>query len=168
MKKTIIIFIVLLSSCSSRYYDIDYKGEKNYKSFYIVDTITISNPIKVFSKKYGGPFVFSKNKLKDYNQKWSFFMEPDVFICGFDLYYVLDYQSFKKYKYPDYGGCDEKESDIKVRDLEIYEYPKNTKFILGLINGNYYHIKHRSERYFRIPIKNLKSIYIKIVYPLCE
>ena len=65
--------VILLCSCSRVLYDISYKGETNYKEFYIVDTILIESPVRVFSEKYGGMFVLSNEKLKSYDGKIDFF-----------------------------------------------------------------------------------------------
>ena len=59
--------VILLCSCSRVLYDISYKGETNYKEFYIVDTILIESPVRVFSEKYGGMFVLSnENQYRDW------------------------------------------------------------------------------------------------------
>lgn len=169
MKNLLFVFLIILScSCSKVLYDINYKGESNYKTFYLVDTLTIESPVRVFSDKYGGMFVLSSEKLKQYKNDKSFFMEPDVFLLGFDLYRDIDVNDMKSINYPDNGGCELIKSDIAIEGLEIYEYPKNTKFLLGLINTNNYHVKHNSPEYFEIPIKHSKSVYHKMVYPLCE
>ncbi|MFV0547042.1 MAG: hypothetical protein ACK5ND_12835 [Bacteroides sp.] len=169
MRNLLFVFLIILSSsCSKVLYDINYKGEDNYKMFYLVDTIIIESPVRVFSEKYGGMFVLSSEKLKQYRNDISFFMEPDVFLLGFDLYRDLDVSNMKAVNYPDNGGCELIKSDIVIEGLEIYEYPITTKFLLGLINTNSYHVKHNSPDYFNIPIKHSKSVYHKMVYPLCK
>lgn len=162
------LVIILSSSCSRVFYDVNYKGESNYKEFYLVDTILIKSPVRVFSEKYGGMFILSSEKLKTYNGRIDFFMEPDVFVLGFDLYRDLDAVSIKTFTYPDYGGCKLQKSSIEIDGLEIYKYPEGVRFILGLINTNSYHVKHNSPEYFNIPIQYSKSVYHKMVYPLCK
>lgn len=169
MRNLIIGFVVILScSCSRVLYDINYKGESNYKEFYIVDTILIDSPVRVFSEKYGGMFVLSNEKLKSYDGKLGFFMEPDVFILGFDIYRDLEADNTKTFIYPDNGGCKLEKSSTEIDGLEVYEYPDGVQFVLGLISTNRYHVKHNSPEYFNIPIKYSKSVYHKLVYPLCQ
>lgn len=163
-----LISVLLISSCRQKLYDINYKGEEDYKSFYVVDTISIKNPVRVYSQKHGGMFILSSDKLKAYRNEADFFLSPDVFILGQDLYRDLNKEDFKRYNYPDRGGCEVRESDTKVDGLEIYEFVSQPRFILGLINTNYYHVKHNSEVYFNIPVKNPKATYHKMVFPLCK
>ena len=155
-------------SCTRFYYDPDYKGEPNHKSFYIVDTIQIEDPVRIFSKKFGGPFVCDRSKLKEYKENKDFFLSPDVFILGFDIYYLLRLEEFEKYYYPGYGNCEEYQIESKYNDLYVQDYKSKPEFILCLINANYYHIKHATEIYFNIPIKNSKIVYLKLVFPLCK
>jgi hypothetical protein len=179
--KILVFFIVLIALCFSScknqkssliqydvYYDILYKGEDNFKQFYIVDTIVIKEPIIIRSQQYGGPFIIEKEKLNNYQNSIEFLLSPDIFILGFDLYRDLEFSDYKKISYSAKGGCVIQESEIKMNGIEIREYESDPKFILGLINTNYYHVKHNSESYFNIPIKDSKITYIKIVYPLCE
>jgi hypothetical protein len=170
MKHLIIgcIITLLLSSCSHILYDIDYRGENNYKAFYLVDTISINMPVRIYSKRFGGMFVMSSEKLKKYRNDIDFFLDPNVFLLGYDLYRDLDNEDYYRYRYPDNGGCHIQIGEINIDGLEIYDYPKNTRFILGLINANYYHIKHNSSEYFNIPIRHSKITYLKMVYPLCQ
>ena len=75
--------VILLCSCSRVLYDISYKGETNYKEFYIVDTILIESPVRVFSEKYGGMFVLSNEKLKSYGCKLE---KSPIEINGLEVY----------------------------------------------------------------------------------
>ena len=163
-----LISLLLISSCRQALYDINYKGEENYKSFYVVDTVSIENPVRVYSKKHGGMFVLAKEKLQDYKGKADFFVLPDVFLLGSDLYRDLESEDFKKYSYPESGGCELKESKIEIAGLEIYEYIRQPRFVMGLINTNYFHVKHNSYSYFNILVKNPKATYHNMVYPLCK
>ena len=160
--------VILLCSCSRVLYDISYKGETNYKEFYIVDTILIESPVRVFSEKYGGMFVLSNEKLKSYDGKIDFFMEPDVFILGFDIYKDLDKGVSKTLIYPDNGGCKLEKSPIEINGLEVYEYPEGVRFVLALISTNRYHVKQNSPVYFNMQIEYSKLFYLKLVYPLCQ
>ncbi|MGZ3776218.1 MAG: hypothetical protein ACXVJB_05265 [Mucilaginibacter sp.] len=165
-------------SCHRRLHpaDYDYKGEPNYEQFYVVDTITIENPVRIYSSRYGGTFIVSKATLKEYNGKKDFFYRPDVFIYGDEFYVDLPLKNFKRYKYPDDGRCtfekwQQKDSDLTFQVLS----PTPKKFILGLISANHFYKKHIAfdGHQFVYPEKNYKLlynklIYYKIVYPMCN
>jgi len=79
----VFLFAILsLASCNQSLYDINYKGEENYKSFYVVDTIRIENPVRVYPKKHDRIFILSKDKLKAYRGEADFFMSPDIFLSN--------------------------------------------------------------------------------------
>lgn len=171
VKLLFIAFILFISfnSCNKNLFDSYYKGENNYKSFYVVDSIIIDNPIIISSHIFGGRFVISKSILKEFQNNRKFLLRPDVFLLGDDLYMDLTKDNYKKYSYPDYGNCKLKKSETEIKDVEVYEYiNKPAYFILGLINVNYYNIKHNSENYYQIRERNNKINYYKIVYPLCN
>ena len=164
------IFVV---SCVSHkiIYDIDYKGEPNYKRFYVVDTIKIDAPIIV---SFNGRFVCSKKLLDTIKIDKKIFKRPDVFLLGeFGLYYDLDnLVDFDKYSYPDYGNCEEElKTEFSKQEIYLYEYKTPPIFfILGLINANYYNTKHRTidGHWYQINSKDKKTSYYKIVYPFCQ
>ena len=183
MKKISIFFVLLfgLSSCviPKRLYDLNYKGEPNHKNFYVVDTIQIEDPVVIY---FRGRFVCSRKILNSPNLKFDkkFFKRPDVFIFSNNLGYDLDniIEDYFKYPYPDYGNC-----SIEMK-FQILKNDKNDKnviylrefknqpayFILGLINANYYNMKHADIEGGWHPIysKDPKISYYRIVYPLCE
>jgi len=163
----LILIFSLLSSCSKNIFDSNYKGENNYKNFYIVDTITIENPI--LTSYYGGRFVFSRQLLEKTKINSDFFKRPDVFLLGFDLYYDMNPRDYKRYNYQDDGNCKTKKVVSNQKHIEIYEYTNNpVRFILCLINVNYYNVKHNAENYYQICIKDQKNSFYKIVFPLCK
>jgi hypothetical protein len=171
MKKAIcLLLLFMFVACVSHkiIYDIDYKGEPNYKSFYVVDTIKIDDPIVI---EFAGRFVCSKKILDTVKINKTFFQRPDVFILVDDLYYDLLPVDYYKYFYPDYGNCDiEFKTEISKTKIYLYEYKiPPAFFILGLINANYYNEKHRTidGNWYRINTPDQKISYYKIVYPLC-
>lgn len=169
--KVITVFgiLILMFSCTSKMYDGEYLGEENYRNFYIVDTIKILDPIRVYSSKFGGQFIVSKANLKNYKRSAEFFTRPNVFFLGTDLYRDLTVNEVKKTNYPDNGGCTFVKSLIKFEDLEVYEFKNKPKqFLFGLINANYFYTKHNSYDSFKSRVKNPKITYYKIVYPLCD
>lgn len=168
---SILVLCFIWFSCSKNIYDNDYKGENNYESFYVVDTIKISDPVCITSSKYGGTFVVSKAILRDFNNDITFFSRPDVFLFGDQFYRDLPLKNFKKYKYPDFGGCDFLQSRQKTEELIVSEFQNKPRyFILCLINANYFYRKHMAfdAKTFIYPDKNNKITFYKIVYPLCE
>ena len=129
----------------------------------------IENPVIISSVKYGGRFVISKTLLSKFENNQIFFNRPDVFLLGENLYFDLDYNDYGRFKYPDNGNCELKKSTLTIKDVEIYEYENVPKhFLLGLINVNFYNIKHNAENFYQIKERNQKISYYKIVYPLCE
>ena len=164
-------FFVVLTSCSSKngIYDTSYKGESNYKNFYVVDTIKLENPIII--NCHGKKVVCSKELLSKVKIDKMFFNRPDVFILGVDLYYDLNPNDYKRYHYPDYGSCEEVILDISTnKDITAYKYTKESvRFILCLINANYYNKKHSTldSAWYRIVNNDQKNSFYKIVYPLC-
>lgn len=172
-----VFFTVCFLSCrhqkssvpySDSYYDVFYKGEENYKQFYIVDTIKIENPVIVWSKLHGGPFVMGKSKLDEYSDNLDFFKGPDIFIYWPDLYFFLDQDQIELIDYKNSGGCIENKREIVRENLWVSEFSGKPIFILGLSNANHYHRIRRSENYFKISLENPKYFYIKIAFPLCE
>lgn len=165
----ILSLTIQLCSCSKQLFDSNYKGENNYDSFYLVDTIKIPDPIKIHSIRLGGQFIISKETLKYYSDKPEFFNRPDVFIWGEDLYRDIPAKKNHAYHYPDYGGCDILKSSNTIAGLDIYEFKRQPKFfLLGLINSNYYYLKHNSYGEFSFKNENKKFTFYKIAYPFCE
>jgi hypothetical protein len=194
MKNLIYLLLVLvfLPSCvpHKAIYDSYYKGEANYKRFYVVDSIKIENPVIVW---YFGRFVCSRKLIDTVKIDENFFKRPDVFLLcdSWGLYFDLELVDYDKYSYPAYGNCKielkatlntELKTKFKIRykksikryfeEHKVYLYEYETPpafFILGLINANYYNAKHASdEGWYPIKTKDQKTSYYKIVYPLCE
>ena len=148
------------------YCDHDYIGEKKYKLFYIVDTITINNPVIVYGKDNfyvtQKEVLLSQKKIDKY-----FYLRPDVFIFSFDYNSSIDGYDYKIHK---------KLKHCKTSDLEEFKniYYRNFEsnslsFILGLINVNHFNIIFNamdSKKY--IDSKKQKIEYYKILFPLCE
>jgi hypothetical protein len=159
----------MMIACSRNLYDASYKGEANYESFYLVDTIKIVDPVRIHSQKFGGQFIVSKQILKDYNAKLAFFNRPDVFLLGEDLYRDLPQKYFSRHQYPYNGECGFVKSELQVPGLEIFEIKNSPQlFLLGMINANYFYTKHNSYVSFQFSDKNNKITYYKIVYQLCK
>ena len=166
------LFLVLVTiSCHKKIYDNNYKGESNYNNFYVVDTIKIIDPITISSVKYGGKFVVSRSILNQYHDNQQFFHRPDVFLYGDDFYIDLPVKEYKRFKYPDYGGCVLSVSKQQVDGLRIFEFnPVPKFFIMGLISANFFYKMHSGYdlKQFIFSKKDNKISFYKIVYPLAE
>ena len=172
----IVFLFALLTSCTATkpIYDTYYKGEPNYKSFYVVDTIKVENPIII--RGQGKEFVCSKSLVQSTKINKKFFNRPDVFILGDNFYCDLYPQDYKKYTYFDdgesEGHCEEIKLDTLINKIiRVYKYKTDSvRFILCLINANYYnnHYNTFDAPWYCIMNKDQKNSYYKIVYPLCE
>ena len=141
-------------------------------NIYIVDTITIKNPIVFYIPNQSGRFVidsmFIKNNKLDLKKMID---EDNGFIFDDEFYFFLDDLDLKKYHYPDYGNCEFKDGYKKDIKGIVYQKFKNIpkKFIVGLIRASYYNARATAygekQTVFR---KYNKSLYYKIVFPLCE
>ncbi|MDM1045914.1 hypothetical protein HX004_14240 [Myroides sp. 1354] len=169
IKYLLISLFVISCSISKNNIDYDYIGENNYNNFYLVDTIKILEPIRVYSKKFGGPFVFSKAILNEYKLTSDFFERPDVFIYADDLYYALPTKDYEVYRYPDYGNCKHLvRENWNSTDLEIYSFSEDSiVFLMGMINANYYYIKYRNSNNNHVKYKetDYKRVFYKIIFP---
>lgn len=171
MKKNIYILLtaVVFASCTStsNIMDFNYMGEDNYKNIYIVDTIEIKQPITIH---YGNSkFVVSRNTLLKQKQLTNnFFLRPDVFVLRSNIYRDFSSKDVKSYTFAKTPYCELGEL-VKIGGYSTREFKcDSVKFILGLINVNYYNTHFNSENYYQIRQKNQKINYFKIVYPLCK
>lgn len=149
--------------------DFYYQGESNYKNFYIVDTIKINNPILFYYQR--GRFVTCADTLfKQKKITEKFLKRPDVFVFSWNLRSDFDLSQLKRYKYKDYGKCDVKKQISNYKGVELYRFTcDSVKFILGMINVNYFNSAHVSaDGSYWIKQTDQKILYYKIVYPLCE
>jgi hypothetical protein len=141
----------------------------SYISSYMVDTIEIVNPVKVYikEKELYGIIILSKNDLKLLNGKNRFndlIRLPNIYLYSHNLYNYFD-----PYKFPKVEECQQKLSNIKITNFEIYEYdPKVNKFSLALILIDEYNSKESSLNSIRIKSKLDHTAYIKVAYPICK
>jgi|GEM_PF-1187962 lipoprotein len=164
---------LVYSICNNDYYDANYKGEDNYKNFYIVDTIDIEDPV-IIRNTSGCLFICSEATINSIRIDKSFFYRPDVFILGNNLYDDLAPSDYEQYYYPDFGNCSIVSLDTLSRDkppIQKYKYNDDSvRFILGLINVNYHNKTHQvmDGCTFSIRSNDPKNSYYKIVYPICK
>ena len=96
------MFLVFISiSCSGIKNDNTTYDEKRPGQFFIVDTIFISDPVRIYSSKFGGQFIISRDVLSNFKNNADFFERNVVFLLGEDLYRDLPLEKFKNYLYPD-------------------------------------------------------------------
>lgn len=168
--KCFIITSILLNSfnCLSQSFN-----EAELVDFYVVDTITITNPVVFYKPNQSGKFVSDLKVIEGTkcNLKKIIFKE-NVYIFGRDFYWFANNNfQMEKYHYPDYGNCEFKADYFKdIKGIVYRKFKKEPKrFVLALINVAYYNDKATAygekESLFK---KYEKSLYYKIVFPLCE
>lgn len=167
--KYFIIMLTLLytSNCISQSLE-----EPNKLDFYVVDTITISNPVVFYKHNQSGKYVSSLEhiKAKDFKLKKAI-NNGQLFIYSNSLYGFLSQNDFDKYHYPDYGNCTFKEEYFKEIKGVVYQKFKEqpNKFVLALINVAYYNRKVQIYgKKSTIFEKYGNAIYYRIAFPLCE
>lgn len=146
--------------------------EPDQLDFYVVDTINISSPIVFYKPGQSGKFVSSVTEIegKKFNLRKSILRE-DIYIYSNSLYGFLSQNDFDKYHYPDYGNCIFREEYFKeIKGIVYQKFKKQPKkFILGLINVDYYNRK--VQVYGKKPTifkRYGNATYYKIAFPLCE
>lgn len=141
--------------------------------FYVVDTITIDNPIVFYKPNQSGTYIGSLSviqKLNTNNIK-KILSEKNIYIYSSNFYNFLSARDIDQYHYPDYGSCEfESEYFKDIRGIVSRKFKSNPqKFILALINVSYYNSKIATYGKRTSVFKNHnKSLYYKIVFPVCE
>jgi|SRR5690606_2231175 len=168
--KVFIIISVLLSSFNSLSQNNNYE---KFAGFYIVDTITINNPVVFYKTNQSGKFIGDLQTVQEtkFNIKKAI-QDSDIYIFGEDLYRFFDDEKrIGQYKYPDYGNCKFEVETTEEKKGVVYKRfkVKPSKYILGLINTSFYDGKitvyGKKKSVFS---KYDKSLYYKIVFPICE
>lgn len=170
--KYILIFMCgfLLVSCNQKIVDYDYTGEKNFYNFYIVDTISIMNPVKVHLKfdNSWNIFYMDHSKIKSLKGK-SFnevIQEPDIFLHHFNFYALINQDQVIENNIKYYDNCNSK-CIFENEKMIVYQL-QNTQFILGLVNINFYNKNISGGGINFIDSDLSKSGYYKIVFPKCD
>lgn len=169
-KKHIIIFISALLysfTCLSQSL-----GNPESLDFYIVDTITITNPVVFYKPNQSGRFVGSLKTIKGDKLKIKEAISKEyIYIYSNSIYGFLHLKDFKKYTYSDNGNCEFEQDYFKGIKGIVYQKFKESpkKFILGLINVAYYNEKITTYGEKQSVFKKYdEPLYYKIVFPLCE
>lgn len=162
MKIFIKILIILTVSIFSA------KGQGKNKSFnseaYIVDTIEIINPIKIFIKKKGkyGTVITDSLTLKSFRKHFRFkkmIGHKSIYLSSANLYFYVDPN-----KFPGYEICSTNLTENN-KNFEIHKYPKNTKFLLVLVKASCYEEKEWSMESLPLP-KYANSFFVQMLFPL--
>lgn len=170
--RLIIFFVILVdfSSCSRKSWDNSYKGEDNYKSFYVVDTIVIESPVYVSINKEGLNRGFYMSE-EDLNITKNLDLEemakdPKVYFAGGNLLGFFPGESFIE----SLNSCFEIFSIKKASGNVNLYFPKYPikKFVLGLSTLNYYNRVDSSLESWTLKTDWEKSVYIKVVFPICD
>ncbi len=172
-KGGIILLLLLLSSCIANK-NINYSYPKILKDSYVVDTISIKNPVIIMNKNMPYPkFVCSKDSLDGIIKTKKFYDRPDVFALG-GMYIFRDKPYY--YNYPD---CN-LHFVATENKFDILEYKGCSSFVLVLVptyvmNDMYTQFfddcvdnSCKKEKRYYIKIKHPNNFYNRIVYPLCE
>lgn len=162
----IVLFSIFFVSCSRNVYsdfftfshkEYMYRQTQDYKFLYVVDSVTLESPI-AFTHK-GHWYVCADSIIKNYKIEKSFFARPDIFLYAQNYLFMLtsnDYFSdFKKYSH-EYKEVETTER-IYYKNQPLYTIRFNkpkVRFLMGLINHDFYEYNVRCPDYPYKPIKN--------------
>ncbi|HRI02015.1 MAG TPA: hypothetical protein PK006_13270 [Saprospiraceae bacterium] len=171
IKNLLIVFIFF--GCSNKKYlnvnEVAIVPKIEIKDFYIVDTINIIKPIKIFSIKYGGEFITTQENLQFYKGTKEYFFREGIYLISDQFYQCLSQDELHKYNYMINGGCSSNITYIKYKDLEVYEYStEKMSLVIGLISANFYWKVHSSYNYFNLGNYKDKNAYYKLAFPVCD
>lgn len=80
-------------------------------------------------------------------------------------------KQFEIYRYPDYGNCHFQSEEFRdIKGITYRKFKNNPqKFILALINVSYYDFKNTTYGMKPTIFRSYdRSLYYKIVFPVCE
>ena len=183
----ILLIGIISISCSpnKRYTKEIYKNmsskdmPKNYKFWYLVDSLTIEYPVIAYSEK-GGRFIMSQETLQKYNGKQSFFLEnPYVYLYESDFAPDMYSELPPNIIIRDNNICPEKVK-IKAKKLkgikDIYSKGETLQVYIFFVRGDYY--KNEFEGLFEfqnkedilpyLDIKDKLYYFYKIAIPICD
>jgi hypothetical protein len=149
-------------------------GQKN-DDFYIVDTITIKNPVVFIIDKYDGCFLTDLDLLNYKNiKRKSIIKNSSIFLFSFNPYIFFNedqlIQNDMFRNYPNYGNCSFSETINSKNGIYYNNFTtKPLKFIVCLIKASHYNkIVSSADLGKTILYKSDKNRYFKIVFPFCE
>lgn len=167
----VVLFSTFLVSCSqdvfSDFFNFSHKEymdrrTSNYKFLYVVDTVTIESPIAYTHR--GHWYVCADTIIKNHNYKIddSFYTRSDIFLYVQDYFFMLtrddSFLDFKKYSH-EYKDV-ETEERLYYKNQPLYAIRFNkpkVRFLMGLINHDFYEYCVRCPDYPYKPIKNKKT-----------
>lgn len=168
--KYILTFFICFYLSYALSQSVDEPGKMN---FYVVDTITINDPIVFYKENQSGLFIGDKNEIESFNLRKmkNLISKKNIFIYSSEFYKHLPIEEFDNYNYPDYGSCKfEKEYFKDIKGIVYRKFKSNpTKFILALINASFYDRKNTTYGLKPTVFRGFeKEIFYKIVFPICE
>lgn len=175
------LLLIIMNSCrmpkSETVYDYYFEGilDENYKSLYVVDTITLKSPYLVYYK--GSSYVVPRSvweSTKTISAK--FFKRTDIFLFSYD--YMIDGDMRDTISDGDYDRYSRTREFIgnyymKKRLAKDTLYVAKFKmeepvFILGLINIYWYNFRHAYGAIDIIPsplkYRDSRNLYYKVLY----
>ena len=160
--KFLLLIILVLHS-----YNIIAQEEYN---FFVVDTISLENPVLFNLSKFDGEFIIERKLLKKNSEKKRLIKDGYVFIYSNDFYYYLNNNKFKSYDYPDNGGCINEKELVNSKNLSYSKFiDKPRKFIVCLVKASYYNEKTATadigKTYYH---RKKKYAYYQMLFPSCE
>lgn len=162
----LIIFPFLWLSCATH----KYEENNNYKPFYIVDTIQISDPVVIVSG--AKLFLTSERLLLRTKVDANFFRTPGVYLMLENFFSSLETEKKTKELFPVfyqptfYSLSRIGEANGK---LMILKYPKEIhSFVLGLVRVDYLNRIYKKSKQYPFKVKDDRFYYLKIVNPLIK
>lgn len=165
----LIMVVASFYSCGKRALNPSYRGEDNFKQFYVVDTIEIESPVYVSVYKGGLSSGFYMNEgdlnfTKEINLE-NIAKNPRVYFAGSNLFGFFPGEvAIENIAY-----CTEV-SIKEVRKGITISVPKKPikRFILALTTISHYNRIDSSLESWILETDWDKSAYIKVVFPLCD
>ena len=136
---------------------------------YIVDTLSLREPVRLFHFSDGGYLTFLVEKELLGSLRKASFMDllnnPQAFVLNTSFYSLFPASDLKvdcacaytRISFPNRKG----------HEAAKFNHP-NTRFILALVNINYFHLKAVSLEEKLIPATLFRSTYVKVAFPICE
>lgn len=165
----LILIIATLGSCKSRYIDDQVPITQLNKGGYIVDTISLDDPIRLFyfSGDQYLPLLVEKERLNSIGNLpfKKILNDPYLLIFSTSFYSLFPESSLKVECFCQYTNI--APPDLKDHEAADFDEP-NISFLLALVNINYFHLNDISLEEKLIPSDQFKSAYVKVAFPMCE
>lgn len=148
---------------------------QNEDNFYVVDTITLKNPIVFSIEEYDGLFLTELELLNKKNIKLkSIAKKSDIFLFSFNPYIFFNENQLRQknifVNYPNDGNCGFTQSTNKKDGIYYNSFvAKPLKFIVCLVKASHYDKIVSSAHIGKTALhKADKNSYYMILFPFCE